>query len=87
MLCVSTAVEVSGQACLYSLVYEAAGSVGVGGGGEGSGLGERVLCWLDFGRGVNKSGEEASVTYRPADNISGSTVLPAKPDSFSDTHV
>ena len=59
----------------------------MGGGGEASGLEERVLCWLDFGQGVNNSGEEASVTYRPADNISGSRVLSAKPDSFGDTHV
>ena len=38
----------------------------------GSGLGDRVVFWFDFGQGVNKSGEEALVTYRPADNISGS---------------
>lgn len=46
-----------------------------------SGLGDRVLCWFDFGQGVNKSGEEALVTHRPADNISGSRDLSAKPDS------
>lgn len=46
--------------------FEAAGSWG------GSGLGDRVVFWFDFGQGVNKSGEEALVTYRPADNISGS---------------
>lgn len=53
----------------------------------GSGLGEGVVFWFGFGQGVNKSGEEALVTYRPVDNISGSGDLSAKPNSSSDTHI
>lgn len=52
----------------------------------GSELGDRVVFWFGFGQGVNKSGEEALVTYRPADNISGSGDLSAKPNSSCDTH-
>lgn len=57
----------------------------------GFGFGDRVLCWSDFGQGVNKYGEEALVTYRPTDNISGSRDLSAKPGcdihTFTLTHI
>lgn len=49
-----------------------------------SGLGaswlwDEVVFWFGFGQGVNKSGEEALVTHKPTDNISGSRDLSAKP--------
>lgn len=72
--CVSV-VEVSGQACLWCLK-----PLGLG----GSGLWDGVVFWFGFGQGVNKSGEEALVMYRPADNISGSRDLSAKPNAFCD---
>lgn len=61
-------------------MFEAAGS-------GGSELGDRVVFWFGFGQGVNMSGEEALVTYRPADNISGSGDLSAKPNSSWETHI
>lgn len=51
----------------------------------GSALTSRVVFWFGFGQGVNKPGEEAPVTYRPADNIRGSGDLSAKPSSSCDT--
>lgn len=71
-MCVSV-VKFSGQVCLYTLwCLKLRGLLGLG-------FGDRVLCWFDFGQGVNKYGEEALVTYRPTDNISGSRDLSAKP--------
>lgn len=70
-MCVSV-VEVSGQACLWCLKPPGLG---------GSGFGDGVVFWFCFGQGVNKSGEEALVTYRHVDNISGSGDQSAKPNS------
>lgn len=78
-VCYVSVVEVSGQARLCPVAFEAAGS-------GGSGLRDGVVFWFSFGQGVNKSGEEALVTYRPADNISGSEDLSAKPNTSCDTH-
>lgn len=44
-------------------------------------LGDWVECWFGVGWGVNKSGGEALVGYKPADNISGSGDPSAKPNS------
>lgn len=52
----------------------------------GSGLGDGVVFWFGFGQSVNKSGEEALGTYKPADNISGSGDISAKPNSSALTH-
>lgn len=68
-MCVS-AVEVRGQACLHSLVFEAARSRGFWVWGQGLVL-VRVL--------VRVLTSLVVVTYMPADNISGSRELSAKP--------